>query len=560
MSDDPLETRLCGLDLLMWPLLNKGTAFTEEERDAFQLHGLLPPHVGTMDEQVQRRLRALRSLRTDLDRYSFMRDLQDINETLYYALIVRHPEELLPIVYTPTVGDGCQHFSEIWRHPRGLFLGYPNAKRIGEILANPRYDKVRVIVVSDGERILGLGDQGAGGMGIPIGKLALYTACAGLHPDWTLPVLLDVGTDNEARLADPLYVGWRHRRVRGAEYDAFVETFVREVSRRWPGVLLQWEDFAADNARRLLDHYRDQLTTFNDDIQGTAAVALASVMAAAAVTGVPLRDQRIAVLGAGSAGCGIMGLIMRAMIDDGLDPLEARRRFFAVDRGGLLVEGTPGLRPEQGPFVQPRAAVAGWSLARPDTIGLEDVARNARPTVLVGVCGQPGAFSEGAVRAMAAGVERPAIFPLSNPTSRAEAIAGDLITWTGGRALIGTGSPSAPVRWEGRSIAVTQINNAYIFPGVGLGIIAVNARRVSQAMFTAAARALPALSPARRDRGAALLPPVGELRTVAMAVATAVARQAQAEGMADLCDEQALAQRIRAVMWEPRYRPYRRIT
>jgi malate dehydrogenase (oxaloacetate-decarboxylating) len=558
-SEKPLETRLWGLDLLSRPLLNKGTAFTEEERDAFGLHGLLPPHVGSLDEQVRRRLRALRFQESDLERYSFMRDLQDINETLFYALLVRYPEELLPIVYTPTVGEGCQRFSEIWRRPRGLFLSYPNARRIAEILASPRLDGVRVIVVSDGERILGLGDQGAGGMGIPIGKLALYTACAGIHPDRTLPILLDVGTDNEERLADPLYVGWRHRRVRGAEYDAFVDAFVTEVARRWPGVLLQWEDFAADNARRLLERYRDRLCTFNDDIQGTGAVALGTVLSASAVTGVPLVEQRIAVVGAGAAGCGIMALLRRAMLEDGLGDSEVRRRFFAVDRDGLLVEGMPGLRAEQQPFVQPRAAVAGWSLAHPGRIDLVDVMNNARPTALVGVCGQPGAFGEAAVRAMATHVERPAIFPLSNPTSRAEASAESLLEWTGGRALVGTGSPSSPVKWGGRLVAIAQTNNAYVFPGLGLGVVAVNARRVTEAMFMAAARALPALSPARHDPTAPLLPPVTELRTVAVAVAAAVARQAQADGVADRCDEETLQQRIAAQVWQPVYRPYRRI-
>src|SRR5262245_35823987 len=301
---------LTGIDLLNQPLLNKGTAFTGAERDAFQLHGLLPPHVGTLDEQVSRRLKALRRFGSDFERYAFLRELQDTNETLFYALLVRHIEELLPLVYTPEVGEGCQRFSEIWRRPRGLFLSYPNRHRIAEILANPRFDPVRVIVVSDGERILGLGDQGAGGMGIPIGKLSLYTACAGIHPDRTLPILLDVGTDNQDRLGDPLYVGWRHARVRGDDYDAFVETFVDAVARRWPDVLLQWEDFAGANAGRLLERYRDRLCTFNDDIQGTAAVAAGTLLAAIRVTGVPLVEQRIALLGAGSAGCGIGALLL----------------------------------------------------------------------------------------------------------------------------------------------------------------------------------------------------------------------------------------------------------
>ncbi len=547
MDDDALEIDLTGIDLLNSPLLTKGTAFTEDERDVFGLHGMLPPHVGTLEQQVERRLRALRACDNALERYAFLRDLQDVNETLFYALIEHDMEELLPIVYTPTVGEGCQRFSEIWRRPRGLFLSYPNRHRIADIFADPRLDRVRVIVVSDGERILGLGDQGAGGMGIPIGKLSIYTACAGIHPEQTLPILLDVGTDNQDRLADPLYVGWRSPRVRGHAYDEFVELFIGAVTRRWPDVLLQWEDFANQNAGRLLDRYRDRLCSFNDDIQGTAAVAAGTLLAAIAVTGVPLTEQRIALVGAGSAGCGIASLIQRAMIEAGLSEAEARRRFFAIDKDGLLVEGMAGIRPAQEPFVQPRAAIANWPLERPGTVGLLDVARHARPTALIGVSGQPGAFTEEAVRAMAAGVERPVIFPLSNPTSRAEAVPADLVTWTGGRALIGTGSPFP---------GVTQTNNSYIFPGVGLAVLATGARRITDAMFTAAARALAALSPARRDPKAPLLPPVDELRPVAIAVATAVAHQAMADGVADPLDEVTLATRIRAAMWKPVYRRY----
>ncbi|MBL9106848.1 MAG: NAD-dependent malic enzyme [Myxococcales bacterium] len=548
-----------GTDLLANSLLNKGTAFTDAERTDFELHGLLPPHVGDLEQQITRRLRALRACDNPLERYAFLRDLQDTNETLFYAMLVRHSAELLPLVYTPTVGEGCQRFSEIWRHPRGLFLCWPNRARIPEILASPRLDDVRVICVSDGERILGLGDQGTGGMGIPIGKLALYTACAGIHPGRTLPVFLDVGTDNAERLADPLYVGWRSPRVRGPAYDEFVELFIDSVIRRWPDVLLQFEDFANHNAGRLLDRYRDRLCTFNDDIQGTAAVAAGTLLSAIGVTGVPLAEQRVAVLGAGSAGCGISALLLRALVDAGLPEAEARRRFFAVDRDGLLVEGMPGIRDAQRPFVQPREAVAGWTLQQPDRIDLLDVARNARPTVLIGVSGQPGAFSEAAIRAIAAHVERPVVCPLSNPTSRAEATPADLIAWTDGRALIGTGSPFAPVPYGGRDIPIAQTNNAYVFPGIGLGVLASGARRVTDPMFTAAARALAGLSPARHDPRAPLLPPVSELRRVAVVVAAAVARQAVHDGVAEPVTDEALAHRIAASVWEPVYRPYHRL-
>ncbi|HEY0139119.1 MAG TPA: NAD-dependent malic enzyme, partial [Nannocystis sp.] len=510
--------------------------------------------------QVARRLKALRACDNPLERYAFLRDLQDVNETLFYALLVRYAPELLPIVYTPTVGEGCQRFSEIWRRPRGLFLSYPNRHRIADMFASPRYDRVRVIVVSDGERILGLGDQGTGGMGIPIGKLSLYTACAGIHPERTLPIFLDVGTDNPDRLNDPMYVGWRSRRIRGAEYDDFVERFIVAVQQRWPDALLQWEDFANQNAGRLLDAYRDRLCSFNDDIQGTAAVAAGTLLSAMAVTRVPLTEQRIAIVGAGSAGCGIAALLLRAMIAAGLSEAAARERFYALDRDGLLVEGMPGIRPAQEPFVQRRQAVAGWTRENPDFIGLVDVARNARPTVLIGVSGQPGAFSEAAIRAMAASVERPVIFPLSNPTSRAEAVPDDLMRWTDGRALIGTGSPFAPVPWGGREVAIAQTNNSYVFPGVGLGILASGARRVTDAMFTAAARALATLSPALADPTAPLLPAVSELRRVAVVVAQAVGLQAQADGVAEPCSPDELARRITAQVWEPEYRPYRRVS
>jgi malate dehydrogenase (oxaloacetate-decarboxylating) len=556
-TGDVIETKWTGFDLLNNPMLNKGTAFTGAERTDFALHGLLPPHVGTIEEQVARRLKALRALETGFQRYSFLRDLQDINETLFYALLVRNLEEMLPLVYTPEVGEGCQRFSEIWRKPRGLFLSLPLQNQIPAILAHSRYDSVRAIVVSDGERILGLGDQGAGGMGIPIGKLSLYTACAGIHPQQTLPILLDVGTDNVERRQDPLYVGWRHERVRGAEYDAFVEAFVAAVINRWPHVLLQWEDFAGTNAGRLLDRYRDRLCTFNDDIQGTAAVAAGALLAAIQVTGVPLDEQRIALLGAGSAGTGIGRLLLAAMVGAGSSEAEARRRFYAVDVDGLLVEGMPGIRDAQTPFVQPRSAVADWKIEHPGRIGLLDVALNARPTTLIGVSGQPGAFTEDVVRALAQSAERPVIFPLSNPTSRAEATPEDLIRWTDGRAVIGTGSPFAPVNWQGRWVPIDQTNNSYIFPGIGLGILAVNARRATDSMFMAAAKALAALSPARQSHAGRLLPPVSQLREVSVAVAAAVARQAQAEGVAEFRDEESVPGRIRAQIWEPVYRPYR---
>lgn len=560
----PLEVDIAGPDLLRDPLLNKGTAFWESERDSFDLHGLLPPHVGSLEEQMDRRLRAFRARGSDFEKLLFLRGLQDINETLFYALLGANLEELLPIVYTPTVGEGCERFSEVWTKPRGLFISYPHRHRIAQMLAAPRLDATEVIVVSDGERILGLGDQGAGGMGIPIGKLSLYTACAGIHPSTTLPILLDVGTDNEARLTDPLYIGCRRHRVRGQEYDDFVEQFVTAVTRRWPGVLLQWEDFARQNAGRLLERYRDRLCTFNDDIQGTAAVAAGTLLAAIQATGGSMADQRIVIFGAGTAGIGIASLLVRLMLAAGMSEAEACARFYAVDQPGLLVEDMPELQPFQRRFAQRRAAVASWMLQQPGRIGLVDVMRNARPTTLIGVSGQPGAFTEEAVRAMASGVARPVIFPLSNPTVRCEATPHELLSWTEGRAIVGTGSPFAPVTSGGVTWKVDQTNNSYVFPGVGLGVLAVGARRVTDRMFEVAARTLAEASPARSSAGfgpsSPLLPPVSALRSVAVLVARAVARAARDDGLCEPIEDVQIDARIGSRMWRPSYQPYRRVT
>jgi malate dehydrogenase (oxaloacetate-decarboxylating) len=553
-----LPAELFGYRLLADPRLNKGTAFTNEERTAFGLHGLLPPTVGSMDGQVTRRLQAFREFHTDLERYAFLRDLQDTNETLYYALLGRHVEELLPIVYTPTVGAGCRSFSRLFRKPRGLFLSIPHRDQIRQILANPLFDKTEVVVVTDGERILGLGDQGAGGMGIPIGKLAIYTACGGIDPATALPILLDVGTDNEDNLNDPLYIGWRHKRVRGEEYDSFIDEFVSALSERWPHVMLQWEDFAKSNATRILDRYRNKVCSFNDDIQGTAAVATGALLAAINVTGVPMQEQRIAILGGGSAGCGIASLLMSAMVDAGLDAKDAARRFYLVDKDGLLVEGMADIAPFQKPFLQPRAALASWNTGNPNRISLLDVIYNAKPTALIGVSAQTGAFTESVVRAMAKHNKRPIIFPLSNPSSCAEAMPTDIERWSEGRAIIGAGSPFPPITRNGKPFSVDQSNNSYIFPGVGLGAIATHAKRITDKMFMAAAKALAEMSPARTNPEANLLPRVTELREVAIAVAIAVGRQAHAEGLTSGVDADGIEDAVRAKMWTPRYLPYRR--
>ena len=558
-SDAVVRTRLSGFDLLMNPRLNKGTAFTNSERDAFGLHGLLPPHVGTLEDQRERRKTSLASRTSAFARYRMMRDLQDNDETLFYSFIEHNIEELLPIVYTPTVGEGCQRFSEIWRKPRGLFLSFPQKDRIDKILANPRYDDVRCIVVSDGERILGLGDQGAGGMGIPIGKMALYTALAGIPPEHCLPILLDVGTDNETLLKDPIYIGWQHNRVRGQEYDDFVEAFVSAVEKRWPHILLQWEDFAGVNAARLLERYRNRLCTFNDDIQGTAAVTTATLLAGVYATGIPLREQTIAMFGAGSAGIGIVDMLIKAMQEEGLTEEQARKRIYAFNRYGLLVEGCQGIRPGQEPLVRKREDVAGWKLEGSGAISLLDVVRNAKVTVLAGVSAQAGAFTEEIVREMARHIERPVIFPLSNPTSKSEASPADLLRWTDGRALVGTGSPFPPVEVNGKLFRIAQVNNSYIFPGLALGILVSRARRVTDSMFMAAAKTLASLSPARVDKTGALLPPMADSRKIGLVVGEAVAQQAVADGVADAKSAMNLEQRLKKYMWEPVYLPYERI-
>jgi malate dehydrogenase (oxaloacetate-decarboxylating) len=558
-NDGVVRTHLHGIELLLDSRLNKGTAFTEEERNAFGLHGLLPPVVGSLEEQRERRKRVLDGRDTDFLKYSNMRDVQDNCETLFYSLIAHYTEELLPIVYTPTVGEGCQRFSEIWRRPRGLFLSYPQRNQIEQILANPRYDDVRCIVVSDGERILGLGDQGAGGMGIPIGKMALYTALGGIPPEHCLPILLDVGTDREALLNDPIYIGWQSKRVRGPEYDAFIEEFVSAVERRWPNILLQWEDFAGVNAAILLKRYRDRLCTFNDDIQGTAAITTGTLLAAVRATGVPLKEQIIAMYGSGSAGIGIIDLLIAAMQEEGLTEAQARRRIYAFNRYGLLVEGCQGIRPGQEALVRNRADLAGWKLDNPCAVSLLDVVRNAGVTVLVGVSAQPGAFTEEIVREMASHTARPIIFPLSNPTSKAEATPADLLRWTDGRVLAGTGSPFPPVEFNGKIVRVSQVNNSFIFPGIALGILVSRSTRVSDSMIMASATTLAGLSPMLADPDAPLLPPIADCRKVSLVVAEAVAKQAMADGTAEAVDDATLRERLRDYVWEPVYLPYERI-
>jgi malate dehydrogenase (oxaloacetate-decarboxylating) len=552
---EPLHVAERGIGVLVDPLLNKGTAFTIAERDALGLHGLLPTHVETIEQRADRIRTQLRLVTGDLARHTLLRNVQDYDETLFLRVLLDDLTGLMPLVYTPVVGQACQNFSRIYQHARGLFLSYPDAERMDEMLRNVPHETVSVIVVTDGERILGLGDQGSDGLGIPIGKLSLYSACGGIDPATTLPIVLDVGTNNEQRRNDPDYIGWRHERIVGADYDAFVDAFVQAVKRVYPDVLLQWEDFAEHHAHPLLDRYRDQLCTFNDDIQGTATVAMAAVLSGLRQSQRKVADQRVVIVGAGTAGTGIAGQLVRAMVAEGLSEDEARARFYLVDRVGLLTDDMDDLLPFQVPFAQSPTAVATWDLAEEGTIGLLDVVRNAKPSVMIGVTGVPGLFTEDVVRALAAGDERPIVMPLSNPTSRAEAVPSDVLAWTDGRALVATGSPFDPVELNGVTYTIAQSNNAYIFPGVGLGVLAAKANRVSDDMFMVAAHAL-AGSVDGQAVGESLLPPLADIRAVSRSIALAVGAQAQREGLAPASSEDDLADAIDSMMWEPAYRPY----
>ncbi len=550
-NTQPIVTTLTGAALLGNPRLNKGSAFSEDERTTFHLDGLLPPAVMSIEQQLTRTYDSFRAKTTDLERYIYLASLQDRNETLFFRLLQEHIAEMSPIIYTPVVGLACQNFSHIYRRPHGLYISYEQRDEIEDILRAAPAPDPRVIVVTDGERILGLGDLGVGGMLIPIGKLALYTLCAGIAPSTTLPIILDTGTDNQQLLADPLYLGWRHERMRGQQYDDFVDAFVAAVRRVYPEAVLQWEDFARGNARRLLDRYRDQLCTFNDDIQGTAAVTLAGLLAAADIAGEQLREQRVVILGAGSASTGIADLLIMAMVEDGATETDARGRIWLLDSHGLVHTGRTDLDHEKARFAQPAWDVVGDGA---QGIDLLEVVRHTHPTILLGTAARKGAFSEEVVREMASHVERPVIFPLSNPTEKSEATPADLLRWTEGRALVATGSPFPDVEISGHATRIGQCNNMFIFPGMGLGVLASGARRVTEGMFLAAARALSAVAPSRSDRQASLYPHVESARDASRAVARAVAREAVRDEVAQRRDAQELAQRVDAMMWEPRYR------
>ncbi len=553
----PLYIRYAGPVLLETPLLNKGSAFSEVERRDFNLDGLLPMAIETIEEQERRAYRQFSSFDDDLDKHIYLRNIQDTNETLYFKLLTSHLEEVMPIIYTPTVGLACQLFSHIYRRKRGLFISYPDRGKLDDILQNATNQNVKVIVVTDSERILGLGDQGIGGMGIPIGKLALYSACGGISPAYTLPVTLDVGTDNQALLDDPMYMGWRQKRIRDKKYDDFIEAFICAVKQRWPRVLVQFEDFAQGNATPLLKKYQDRLCCFNDDIQGTACVTVGTLLAACQARSSNIRDHRVVFVGAGSAACGIAEQIVAHMIKEGLSETEAINRICLTSSKGLLTKGMESVRDFQEKFAKDAGQVTSWS-SQGNGITLADVVRESKPTILLGVSGQPGLMTESIIKDMYANCAQPIVMPLSNPTSQVEAFPEDIIHWTEGNAIVATGSPFEPVEHEGKTHAIAQCNNSYIFPGIGLGVIASRSKRVTQKMFMVASEALATCSPLVKGSGNGLLPALSDIREVSRFIAFAVGTQAIEEGVAALANEEELKQLIEANFWEPTYRAYRR--
>ncbi|MCR4438999.1 MAG: NAD-dependent malic enzyme [bacterium] len=555
-GEEYIEVPFKGHRLVEHPMYNKGTAFTQEEREALDLVGLFPELVATLELQCTRAYESFCAKPNNLEKYIYLISLQDRNETLFYRLLLDHLEEMLPIVYTPTVGEACLVFSHIFRRPRGLYVSANNVHKIDKVLANVPFSNVSLIVVTDGERILGLGDQGAGGMGIPIGKSSLYVAAAGLHPAFCLPVLIDVGTNNEDALRDPLYIGLKQRRLTGDKYDHVIEQFVMGVRRTFPNALLQWEDFGKHNAFRLLERYRERICSFDDDIQGTGAVTVAALLAAMRIKGERLRDQRFVILGQGQAGIGIARQIHTGLMEEGLSDAEAKALIFGLDKDGLLVEGMQ-VSEEQRPWLKPRAAIADWQLSDPNHIGLLDTVRNAKATVLIGVTGQGGAFDEAVLRQMAENSPLPVIMPLSNPTSKSECTPQVAFEVTGGRCLCATGSPFPPLQVDGKRRVVSQCNNLYVFPGMGLGALVSGTPKVTDQMFMAASRALADMLTPEELANGQTLPRISDIRRVSALVALAVAKVARDSGLGMRLDDEGLLRVITNAMWEPKYLPYR---
>ena len=552
----PAPISMRGIALLADPVLNKDAGFTDSERDALGLRGLLPPRVMDLDAQVSLELEHVRRKADDLERYIGLAALQDRNETLFHRVLSDNLEELLPIVYTPTVGRACQEFSHLYRRPRGVWITPDDVYRVPELLRHAARDEIRLIVVTDNERILGLGDQGAGGMGIPVGKLALYSSTAGIHPGLTLPVSLDVGTDRQELLADPLYVGWRHPRLRGAAYDEVVEAFVAGVREVHPRAVLQWEDFKQHNAIRLLERYRNWVCSFNDDIQGTAAIAVATILTSLRAAGQSLVGARVVLAGAGAAGTGIARLLRTAMVEDGVAAADAAEAIAVLDSHGLLVEGRAQLDDDKRDATLSRAMVEGMGLDPDTSLDLDAVVAAFRPNILVGTTGLAGAFTETTIRAMADAAQRPIIMPLSNPTANTEARPSDILEWTGGRAIVATGSPFPPVEIGGISRRIPQANNAYVFPGIGLGAIVSEARILPDTAFLVAARRLASLATPTETQAEDLFPPISELRMVAREIAIAVVGHLGELGVGRRFPPQQIPAAVEAAMWRPEYVPY----
>jgi malate dehydrogenase (oxaloacetate-decarboxylating) len=546
-----------GKALLLNPFTNKGSAFTRRERDELGLEGLVPPAVCTIQQQLDRTYGSFQAKTSNIEKFIYLMSLQDRNETLFYRLVLEHIDEMMPIVYTPVVGEACQKYSHLYRRGRGAYVAYEQRDHIESILTNAGIPDPSVIVVTDGERILGLGDQGAGGMGIPVGKLCLYTLCAGVSPYSTLPITLDVGTDNHERLSDPLYLGMRHERVRGEAYQQFIDAFVAAVQKIFPRVVLQWEDFLKGNALHQLARFRDQLCTFNDDIQGTAAVVLSGLYGALRITGQRMRDQRVVFAGAGASAQGISDLLVAAFMEDGLSREEAIRRIWTTDSRGLVTGDRPQLESFKATYARPVEEVAGYACKDPSRVTLLETVENARPTLLIGTSATPGTFDEAVVKAMSRLNARPIVFPLSNPTSKTECTPEDALRWSEGRAIVATGSPFPPVTYGGKSHRIGQCNNAFIFPGVGLGLTISRARHVSDGMFLEAAKALAAQVRPEDIADNAVYPELSRIRDCSFAVACATIRRAVAEGHADPEVLEHLEKTVEQAMWFPEYLPMR---
>ena len=553
-----IETSLCGKPLLTTPQLNKGTAFTNEERKEFGLLGKLPHRVETLDEQVKRAYLQYSSYTTRLQQNIYLNNLHDKNQVLFYKLLDRHLGEMLPTIYTPIVGTAVKRFSHEYRQPRGLYIAHSDKHQLEEIIKNRSNPEIDVIVVTDGEGVLGIGDQGIGGMDIPVAKLMVYSLCGGIVPTRTLPVFLDAGTNNQDLLNDPMYLGCRHPRISGQEYDDFIATFVQEIHKQFPNAFLHWEDLGRNNARRILDKFQNDLCTFNDDIQGTGAVTLAALLAACEVTGSKLKDQRIVVFGAGSAGTGISDQIIDFLVNEGLSVEEAHQRFWLIDRQGLLLQNDPELTAAQKPYGRNPAEIQQWKINNKQYASLTDTVRHVKPTVLIGCSAQPGAFSQDLIETMSKHCERPIIFPLSNPDEKCEALPADILLWSEGKALIATGTAFAPVEYQNRMVQIAQCNNALVFPGIGLGVLAVNATKLTKNMILAAAEALCQFAPSKKDSFLPLLPSLDDAEIVAKAIAVAVAQAAINSGHAQKNQDVDLPKLIEDMFWQPRYLPFKK--